>query len=239
MPATPRSLVGPAIALIAAAAASAQPQTLQNATATFSQTVSGGAPWLVSESINGIVTPGNDGWAIFDGAGATAQTAVFEFAGNVSAPSMVLDFHQIHSNLGHMLGCFRISFTTDDRDTFADGLQSGGDVIANWTIVQPTSMTLPPGVIPSSRPDSAILIGGVNPGTGVYSVTYPLPFVGITGLRLEVLEDASLPGNGPGRAANGNFVLSELTATAVPAPAAACPLALLTIAAATRRRRAR
>ncbi len=33
---------------------------------------------------------------------------------------------------------------------------------------------------------------------------------GITGIRLEVLTDKSLPKNGPGRAPNGNFVLNEL-----------------------------
>ena len=31
-------------------------------------------------------------------------------------------------------------------------------------------------------------------------------------MRLEVLPHSSLPGNGPGRAGNGNFVLSEITA---------------------------
>ena len=38
-------------------------------------------------------------------------------------------------------------------------------------------------------------------------------------LRLEVLPDRSLPSQGPGRAGNGNFVLSELTASVVPGPA--------------------
>ena len=38
----------------------------------------------------------------------------------------------------------------------------------------------------------------------------------VTGLRLEVLSDPSLPNNGPGRAENGNFVLHDLDVTAVP-----------------------
>src|SRR5262249_43454802 len=36
----------------------------------------------------------------------------------------------------------------------------------------------------------------------------------ITAMRIEVLDDPSLPGKGPGRAANGNFVLSEVALTA-------------------------
>ena len=38
-------------------------------------------------------------------------------------------------------------------------------------------------------------------------------------LRLEALADPSLPKKGPGRAGNGNFVLSEITVTAAPANA--------------------
>ena len=41
----------------------------------------------------------------------------------------------------HFLGCFRISATTDARNEFADGLANGGDVAANWTILDPTSVT--------------------------------------------------------------------------------------------------
>ena len=33
--------------------------------------------------------------------------------------------------------------------------------------------------------------------------------MGITGIRLEVLADKSLPAKGPGRAPNGNFVLND------------------------------
>src|SRR5439155_7204314 len=39
---------------------------------------------------------------------------------------------------------------------------------------------------------------------------------GITGSRLEVLADKRLPMNGPGRAADGNFVLTEFELQAAP-----------------------
>lgn len=56
------------------------------------------------------------------------------------------------------------------------------------------------------------------------------PLSGITGFRLEVLTDSSLPFNGPGRQpTNGNFVLTELVADARSEPTvpAAGPLGLV------------
>ena len=45
----------------------------------------------------------------------------------------------------------------------------------------------------------------------VYTVIAETSLTGITGVRLEAIEDASLPMDGPGmQATNGNFVLSEL-----------------------------
>jgi hypothetical protein len=44
-----------------------------------------------------------------------------------------------------------------------------------------------------------------------YTVIAETSLTGITGVRLEALEDASLPMGGPGmQTINGNFVLSEL-----------------------------
>src|SRR5262249_6056456 len=49
---------------------------------------------------------------------------------------------------------------------------------------------------------------------------------GVTALRLEALPDDTLPAKGPGRAQNGNFVLSEFTVTVAPEndPKAAKPV---------------
>ena len=62
------------------------------------------------------------------------------------------------------------------------------------------------------REDGSFLAKGANPGTDTYVVTIDSGFDQLTGVRLEVLPHPSLPGNGPGRAGNGNFVLSEITA---------------------------
>ena len=45
--------------------------------------------------------------------------------------------------------------------------------------------------------DDSILAGGTTPATGVYTVTYnSVPITDITGFRLEVIEDPSLPALG-------------------------------------------
>lgn len=196
---------------------------LQNATATFSQPLIAGStgPWLASEMINGD-TSGLDGWAIYDpsvpvATGTLPQIAAFETVTNLSAAGIRVNMLQVYTTAnGHTVGRFRWSATQDDRSTFCDGLQSGGDVTANWTVLTPGSIVLPAGTTSTVLADKSILIGGASPN-GSYVVTFDLPFGAVTGLRLEVMEDPSLPFSGPGRhSANGNMVLTELYVTALP-----------------------
>jgi hypothetical protein len=64
--------------------------------------------------------------------------------------------------------------------------------------------------------DNSVLVNGTNPEKDTYTVTLTSKLANITGLRLEVLPDDSLPAKGPGRAGNGNFVLHEFTVKAAP-----------------------
>jgi hypothetical protein len=59
------------------------------------------------------------------------------------------------------------------------------------------------GVIENKADDGA--------ASDTFFVTAKLPAGAITGIRLDALADDSLPKKGPGRAANGNFVLNEFT----------------------------
>ena len=194
---------------------------LQNTTATFSQPLFGGGPWLASQMIDGNTT-GTNGWAVYDpsqpnATATSAQIAAFETVANLSAPAIRVNMlHAIGPANGHNLGRFRFSVTQDDRSTFCDGLQTGGDVTANWTVLTPGSIVLPVGTTSTVLPDNSILIGGASPN-GSYVVTFDLPFGAVTGLRLEAMDDPSLPFGGPGRhSQNGNFVLTELYVTALP-----------------------
>ncbi len=197
---------------------------LQNGTATFSQLINGG-PFSPAQAIDGNFGDPN-GWAIatsevFDG--TSNQTAVWETSTDLASGDLMFTMHFLHFNPGHLLGRFRFSVTTDERSTFADGLHTNGDVGANWTVLSSPVVSGPAGMTFTTLVDQSVLAGGVTPGQGVYTVNYSNTISGITGFRLEALEDQTLPGgNGPGLfPANGNFLLTEITldATIVPVPA--------------------
>lgn len=67
------------------------------------------------------------------------------------------------------------------------------------------------GVTFQPQPDGSLLASGANPERAVYSVTGRTSVSGVGAIRLDVLPDNSLPAQGPGRVAHGNFVLSEMT----------------------------
>ncbi len=192
----------------------AVPVTFQNGTATFTQV----SPSFHSTdaSVNGNAF--DNGWAIHPN--IVDQTAVWETTTDVNAGQ--LDF-KLHQNWGaaHLIGRFRLSVTSDDRSTFADDLETGGDVTANWTVLTSPVISGPAGLTFTTLGDNSILASGTVPNTGVYDIQFTGSFSGITGIRLEVLEDPSLPVNGPGlQPTNGNFVLSEieLDASGTPVP---------------------
>ncbi len=60
--------------------------------------------------------------------------------------------------------------------------------------------------------DGSLLATGENPAKADYVLEWKGDGGRLTGLRLEVMPDASLPKKGPGRAENGNLHLSELKA---------------------------
>ncbi len=99
---------------------------------------------------------------------------------------------------------------------------------ALWTTLEPAGAISSAGTTLLRQPDNAILASGLNRSPNVYTINANTPVTGITGIRLEVLTDPSLPGNGPGRGANGNFVLSEFKVTVAPDgdPAKVKPLVL-------------
>ena len=208
--------------------ATGAPVQLQNATATFSQLPDSSKldGWTPDQAIDGIFGD-NNGWAIarpLDVADAYPQTLVFETVSNigfVTGTLLSFSLYQLHFNAGHSLGDFRLSYTTDDRNSFADGLSSNGNISANWILIEPMLASSTGGAILSVQGDSSILASGPLPATAIYTITAKVSELEITGFRLEALADASLPHDGPGRFPdNGNFGLTEFTldAAALPVP---------------------
>lgn len=64
--------------------------------------------------------------------------------------------------------------------------------------------------------DGSYLASGNNPDRDTLTVLAKSPTSDIRSFRLETLTHSSLPNNGPGRVAHGNFVLNELSAFAGP-----------------------
>jgi hypothetical protein len=62
------------------------------------------------------------------------------------------------------------------------------------------------------RGPGSILASGKNPPTDTHVMEIVAPAGGLAVLRLEALPADGLPGRGPGRASNGNFVLTEIKA---------------------------
>ncbi|WP_309709032.1 DUF1553 domain-containing protein, partial [Armatimonas sp.] len=95
------------------------------------------------------------------------------------------------------------------REARVVALQQRYDAI--WKPLKTLKSAALGGTVLTVQPDSAVLASGPNPDKNTYTLELATSGT-LTGLRLEVLPDPSLPARGPGRAGNGNFVLSELVA---------------------------
>lgn len=95
----------------------------------------------------------------------------------------------------------------------------------SWTVLDPAEMTSSFGATFVKQADGSVLVEGAN-GKGTYTVKLNTDLPAFTALRLEVLADDKLPSRGPGRAPNGNFVLSEFSATGTAKAAGAAPVKL-------------
>jgi hypothetical protein len=97
-----------------------------------------------------------------------------------------------------------------------DFLASGVDPTRSdsWEVLEPVGMATAGGTSLMVQPDRSIMASGKNALPETYTITARTRLDGITAVRLEVLPHPTLPGDGPGRAPNGNFVLNEFRITA-------------------------
>lgn len=80
-----------------------------------------------------------------------------------------------------------------------------------WQATAPKDMNAISGSTMKLLDDKSVLVEARKPMRDTYTVTLPLGESKVTGVRLEVLPDKSLPRGGVGRAENdGNFVLSRI-----------------------------
>ena len=84
-----------------------------------------------------------------------------------------------------------------------------------WLPLQPKDLKASGGAKLTAGPDGSIIATGPNKN-GTYTLAVETDLTDITGFRLEVMPDDSLPSKGPGRAPDGNFVLTEFELSAAP-----------------------
>jgi mono/diheme cytochrome c family protein len=100
--------------------------------------------------------------------------------------------------------------------------------LAAWQPLKPSGAVAASGATFAIADDGSVRVAGTAAASDVYTIVVPLDLPLLSAVRLDALADKSLPGKGPGRAPNGNFVISELRCTLAPKsnPAAAKPLTL-------------
>ena len=96
-----------------------------------------------------------------------------------------------------------------------DQWEKAQSTAVRWLPLQPKELKSPANSTLTASPDGAILATGTVKN-GVYEIVAETDLTDITGIRLEVLADDKLPSKGPGRATDGNFVLTELEVAAAP-----------------------
>jgi hypothetical protein len=191
---------------------------LQSPTATFSE-----ARRPIEQTIDG--DPAGRGWGFsqpvdFQGPVIRAPIGVWETVDNVGfQQGTELTFTLMHDSRNRTsIGRFRILATTDSRDEFADGLESGGDVSANWHPLQWIELSSTEGAEFTVMPDNSLLVAGGENSRDSYQLRAITPLQNITGFRIEIVKDPSLPGQGgPGRGPGGVAYLTEFSVTARPA----------------------
>ena len=105
-----------------------------------------------------------------------------------------------------------------DAKALADALATyeAQQTIPEWTQLTPDLVKSTGGATLTQQEDGSILVSGEGPEKDTYTIVALTELTGVTGLRLEVIPDDSLPAKGPGRADDGRFEVSELKVAAVP-----------------------
>ncbi len=87
---------------------------------------------------------------------------------------------------------------------------AAGPAPQDWAVLAPTAVKSLSGSKLTVLADHSVLASGPTGGADHYEISARTDRTGLTVLRLEALADPALPGGGPGRSSNSNFVLTGL-----------------------------
>ena len=102
-------------------------------------------------------------------------------------------------------------FAEWEKANGADVLKTGES--GQWMILDVAEMKSSGGATLAKQEDGSILATGQNPDFDTYTLVANTDLVGLTALRLEALSHPSMVKNGPGRADNANFDLTDVKVT--------------------------
>ncbi|MEM7144400.1 MAG: PSD1 and planctomycete cytochrome C domain-containing protein [Verrucomicrobiota bacterium] len=80
----------------------------------------------------------------------------------------------------------------------------------DWKIMRPVRSRAESGALLELQPDGSLLASGTLVKEDEYLLRIRIETDAVSSVRIEAIPDESLPSGGPGRAANGNFVLTEV-----------------------------
>ena len=98
--------------------------------------------------------------------------------------------------------------------------------VVAWNTPAFTSAKSAGGATLTPQPDGSLLASGTNPAFDTYTFVATTHLTRLTAVRLEALAHPSLVKGGPGRAANGNFALTDFRVTAAPLDGQGKPIPL-------------
>jgi hypothetical protein len=81
-----------------------------------------------------------------------------------------------------------------------------------WTAIKPATAQSSDGGTLKIEPDGTLIAGGANPNNATYDVTCRWETPGVTAIRVEAQGDPAFPLGGPGRAVDGRFMVSHVSA---------------------------
>ena len=85
-----------------------------------------------------------------------------------------------------------------------------------WVVLEPSKFTSKNGTKFEKQSDGSLKATGKNPEFETYTITAACDLPKITAIKIEALADPALVKSGPGRAANGNFDLTDIALTIGP-----------------------
>jgi len=100
-------------------------------------------------------------------------------------------------------------------ETARERLAADARAGAVWRVAVPEKLASAAKATLLPQPDGSVAVSGKNAAESI-TFTTTIGLDRLTGMRLEALADPTSPAGGPGRAADGNFVINEITVELVP-----------------------